>query len=136
MAKTKKWRNLWSGRIQTYSKFVWLWDSQIGIATKVDVPSRPWNKINPDFTHWMPATEERDEPAPANVPAGVKRIAKELFLDHDIIMGDDDTSYINDGTSSVKLHEDDDGVGFMTVYWMDEEDEDWFDDDEEDDEDE
>lgn len=123
--KTKKWRDLWSGRIQTYSKFVWLWDSQIGIATKVDVPSRPWNKINPDFTHWMPATEERDEPAPINVPAGVKRIAKELFLDHDMLTGDDKTNYICDGHSAVASlsEEDSDDFGsFFTVHFIDEED--------------
>lgn len=121
--KSKKWKEIKGNRIQTYWDDVWLWDSQIGIATKVPVPSRPWSKINPDFTHWMQASDDRDEPAPTNVPAGVKRIAKELFLDHEIIEGDDGTSYINDGTSTVKTVFDEDyELGFFTVSFVEEKD--------------
>lgn len=46
------WRKLENNRIQTFAKEVWLWDDKIGIAVKAPVPSRPWTKIDADFTHW------------------------------------------------------------------------------------
>lgn len=62
------WRRLGNNRIQTFAKEVWLWDDMIGVAVKAPVPSRPWTKIDPDFTHWKPAkpddNEHQDGPRP------------------------------------------------------------------------
>lgn len=68
MAKSvKNWRKINSNMIQTYAKEVYLWDNGNGVFCRVAVPSRPWKKIDPDFTHWFnadgfPANYEPDPP--------------------------------------------------------------------------
>ena len=74
------WRTIKKGRIQTFSEEVFLWDGGLGVAIRTKVKSRPWNNIDPDFTHWMPAGKFNDGDFPAFIPAGAKP-AKANFLE-------------------------------------------------------
>jgi len=62
----KNWRVINNNMIQTYNKHVWLWDNKGGVAVLAPVPSRPWKKVNEDFTHWMAGNE--GEAAPTFIP--------------------------------------------------------------------
>jgi hypothetical protein len=67
----KNWRVINNNMIQTHRKYVWLWDNAGGVAVLAPVPSRPWKKINPDFTHWMQGAEGEAFPAPP-IDSGTK----------------------------------------------------------------
>lgn len=71
----KNWRVINNNMIQTYNKHVWLWDDSTGVAVLVPVTSRPWKKIDPDFSHWM-AGEEGESP-PRFPPDGAKKWSPE-----------------------------------------------------------
>lgn len=57
-----KWREIKEGRIQTFDKEIWLYDSANNISVKVAVPRRPWTKLDPDFTHWHKVTNGEKPP--------------------------------------------------------------------------
>ena len=67
----RNWRVINNNMIQTHSKFVWLWDNGGGVAVLAPVPSRPWKKLDPDFTHWMQGEEGEQFPAPP-IDSGTK----------------------------------------------------------------
>jgi hypothetical protein len=80
----KNWRVINNNMIQTHSNYVWLWDNAGGVAVLVEVPSRPWKKLDPDFSHWMQGAEGEEYPHPP-LDSGTK-IA---FEDGSVMMIDD-----------------------------------------------
>lgn len=81
-----KWRVINNNRIQSYSKWVFLWDRQQGVAIKTEVPRRPWTKIDPDFSHWQAC--EEDDAIPYTFPAGEKPNDAHFTNDNTFMVGD------------------------------------------------
>lgn len=67
-----KWKEIKNNRIQTFASEVFLWDRSLGVAARVKVPSRPWTKLDGDFSHWMSADGFLSGTHPMTYPYGEK----------------------------------------------------------------
>lgn len=65
-----KWKQIKENRIQTFDEEIWLYDSANNVIVKVEVPRRPWTKLDPDFTHWHKVSKEFPDDAPSLNPDG------------------------------------------------------------------
>lgn len=79
----KTWRVINNNMIQTFCKHVWLWDREQGVSVLCPVPSRPWKKVNADFSHWMAGEEGEAAPSwpPANEDGSLPHVAPEQALE-------------------------------------------------------
>lgn len=82
----RKWRVINNNRIQSYAQYVFLWNRELGVACKVEMPKYRWAKIDKSFSHWMPTCEEED--IPNTYPAGEKPNDAH-FKDSGAMYGDD-----------------------------------------------
>lgn len=86
------WKEIKANRIQTFDKEIWLYDSAGDISVKVEVPSRPWTKLDPDFTHWAKVSVYNPEEPPTFNPDGKVNVelvsaARDFGLDDEFLSG-------------------------------------------------
>lgn len=85
-----KWKEIKNNKIQTFSEEVFLWDKTLGVAARVKVPSRPWVKIDNDFSHWMSAAGFDSGEFPMTYPVGEKPNEAHFDTSHVTVMEGDD----------------------------------------------
>ena len=81
-----KWKEIKANRIQTFDEEIWIYDSAQNISVKVEVPSRPWTKINPDFTHWHKVDKSNPHPPAFNPDGQANLELKALVAEMDNIV--------------------------------------------------